>query len=108
MLETLLNPRKAERRPWELFFVGLLYAALSLIMVNWLFGGNPIFSKHISILIITFTVMLSIPFMYFTIKFEEERKAFYREETENGIIKGHGRAIMAFTWLFIGLSLIHI
>jgi len=103
MLETLLNPKKAERKPWELFFVGFFYAAVSLLMVNWLFAGNPIFSKHISILTITFTVMLSIPFMFYTIKLEEERDAF--EESKLSILKGHARAISAFLWLFLGFIL---
>jgi uncharacterized membrane protein SpoIIM required for sporulation len=100
MLETLLNPKKAERKPWELFFIGFFYAAVSLLMVNWLFAGNPIFSKHMSILTITFTVMLSLPFMFYTIKMEEERDAF--EESKWSILKGHGRAISAFLWLFLG------
>jgi len=103
MLETLLNPKKAERRPWELFFIGFFYAAVSLLMVNWLFAGNPIFSNHMSILTITFTVMLSIPFMYYTIKLEGERDAF--EENRIKMLRGHGRAISAFLWLFFGFTI---
>jgi uncharacterized membrane protein SpoIIM required for sporulation len=103
MLETLLNPKKAERNSWELFFIGFFYAAVSLLMVNWLFAGNPIFSKHISILVITFTVMLSLPFMFYTIKLEEERDVF--EESKFSILKGHGKAISAFMWLFVGFLL---
>ncbi|MEM2956099.1 MAG: stage II sporulation protein M [Candidatus Pacearchaeota archaeon] len=100
MLEIILNPKKAERRPWELFFVGFFYAAISLLMVNWLFAGNPVFSKHMSILVVTFTVMLSIPFMYYTIKIEEERGIF--EDNKFTLLKGHSRAISAFLWLFLG------
>lgn len=100
MLETLFNPKKAERKGWELFFIGFFYAAVSLLMVNWLFAGNPIFSQHMSILIITFTVMFSLPFMYYSIKLEEERHIF--TESEGAILKGHGKALMAFLWLFFG------
>ncbi len=103
MIETLLNPRKAERRPWEMLLVGMLWSFIAIIMVNWLFAGNPIFSKHLSILIITFTVMLSMPFMYFMIKLEE-REIFndYDGERKNIFVKEHGRAISAFIWLFLG------
>ena len=100
MLETLLNPKKAERKPWELFFVGFFYAAISLLLVNWLFAGNPIFSQHMSILVITFTVMLSLPFMYYTIKLEEEKGMI--AESERTLLKEHGKAISSFIWLFMG------
>jgi len=99
MLEMLLNPRKAKRKPWELFFVGFFYAAVSLLFVNWLFAGNSVFSGHISILVITFTVMLSLPFMYYTIKMEEENDVF---NSGHSLIGGHSRAIGAFIWLFMG------
>lgn len=98
MFELLLNPKKAERKPWELFFVGFFYAALALLFVNLLFAGNPIFLKYISLLTITFTVILSLPFVYFMIKLEEEKEARY----DHSLLKEHGKAIIAFLWLFLG------
>lgn len=93
-----MNPKSAERKPWEMFFVGLFYAAVSLLFVNWFFSNNPVFSRYSSLLVIMFTVMLSMPFVYFVIKMEEEKG--YKE---NGFFfKGHGRAIASFIWLFIG------
>jgi len=100
MLETLLNPKKAERKPWELFFVGLLYASFSILLVNLIFSNNPVFADYSSILIITFTVMLSLPFMYFVIKFEEEKDIRIRKERV--LIKEHGKALLAFVYLFLG------
>ena len=95
----LLNPKRAEKKPWEMFFVGFVYAAISLVFANWLFADNPIFKEHISLLIITFTVMLSLPFFYFLIKLEEERD--YKGE-KSGLMKRHGKAINALIWLFLG------
>jgi stage II sporulation protein M len=43
--------------------------------------------------------MLSLPFMFYTIKLEEERIAFGERNT---IFREHGRAISAFIWLFFG------
>jgi len=99
MLEMLLNPKRAERKPWELFFVGFAYSAISLILANLLFASNPVFSKHISVLVITFTVMFSMPFFYMMIKLEEERN--YNEEGRS-LIMSHGRSISALMWLFFG------
>ena len=100
MFELLLNPKKAERKPWELFFVGLFYASLALLFVNWIFASNPIFSKYISLLTITFTVILSMPFVYFTMKMEEEKEVRY--SNEKSLLKEHSKAIIAFLWLFLG------
>ncbi len=100
MLESLINPKKAERKPWEMFFVGLVYASLSLLLVRWFFSGNEVLSGYSGILIVTFCVMFSLPFMYFMIK---------REEKEDEHIEGfrdvwrvHNDAIRAFMWLFLG------
>jgi hypothetical protein len=44
MFEMLINPRKAEKRPWEMFFIGIFYATLSLVLVKWIFGSDPVLS----------------------------------------------------------------
>lgn len=100
MLEMLLNQKKAERRPWEMFFVGLFYASLSLLLVNWVFAQDAVLSKYSGILVVTFTVMFSIPFMYYTIKLEETKVSETRGSF--ALLKEHRRAIYAFMWLFLG------
>ena len=100
MLEMLINPRKAERKPWELFFIGLFYASVSLLLVNWIFSSDPVLSKYSGILIVTFTVMFSMPFVYFTIKLEESKIA--QDSDKVSLLKEHRHAIMVFMWLFLG------
>ena len=73
MFEMLINPRKAERRPWEMFFVGAFYASISILLVTWIFSQDAVLSNYSGILVVTFTVMFSIPFMYYMIKMEEEK-----------------------------------
>jgi len=100
MLESLINPKKAERKPWEMFFIGLIYASLSLLLVHWFFSGDQILSKYSGIMVVTFCVMFSLPFMYFIIKREEKQ-----DEKINsflGVWKVHSDAIYAFMWLFVG------
>jgi uncharacterized membrane protein SpoIIM required for sporulation len=100
MLEMLINPKKAERRPWEMFFIGAFYASLSILLVNWIFSQDAVLSKYSGILVVTFTVMFSIPFVYYTIRLEEKK-------TTSGIgtlslLKEHEKALLAFLWLFVG------
>jgi uncharacterized membrane protein SpoIIM required for sporulation len=100
MFELLINPKKAEIRPWQLFFAGLFYATLSVLLVNWMFLKDSVLSNHAGVLIVTFTVMFSMPFMISTIKFEEQKITDRR--TTLSLIKEHEKAIYAFMWLFLG------
>ncbi len=100
MFEMLINPKKAERRPWEMFFVGIFYSSISVILVNWIFLRDAVLSEFSSILVITFTVMFSIPFMYYIIKMEEERAGQHLGAFR--LLKEHRRALYAFIWLFLG------
>ena len=100
MLELLLNPRKAERRPWEMFVVGAFYATLAILLVNWIFSQDAVLSKYSGILIVTFTVMFSMPFVYYTIKLEE-RKVGQGKGMLSLLIE-HKKAIYSFLWLFLG------
>ena len=100
MLEMLINPRKAERRPWELFFVGIFYASISILLVNWIFANDAVLSKRAGILVVTFTVMFSIPFIYYTIRLEE--KKITKNMGTLALLQEHKKAIYAFMWLFLG------
>jgi len=100
MLEMLISPQKAEKRPWEMFFIGAFYATVSLILTKWIFSGDPVLSKYTGILVVTFCVMFSIPFMYFAIKNEEEKDLVM---TGLGrLMKEHSKALIYFMFLFLG------
>ena len=100
MIEAIINPKAAERRPWKMFFVGLVYASLSLILVKWFFVSDAVLSKFSGMIVVTFCVMFSLPFMYFMIKQEEKED----EEAEGflDVWRMHNDAIFAFMWLFLG------
>jgi len=101
MLEMLINPKKAERRPWEMFFIGLFYASLSIILVTWIFSQDAVLSRYSGILVVTFTVMFSMPFVYFTLRLEE-KKAALNSTGEVSLLREHEKAIKVFLWLFLG------
>lgn len=95
-----IKPKRAERRPGELFWIGLLYSSIALILVSLFFGGDPILSKYGGMLLITFCVILSMPFMYYIVKLEEGKDI---EISSSGrLLKEHSRAIKAMMWLFLG------
>jgi len=100
MLESLINPKRAEKGPWKMFFIGLLYASLSLLLVHFLFSNDSVLSKFSGLMVVLFCVMFSLPFICYTIKNEEVED----EEVEGilGVWKTHGDAISAFMWLFFG------
>ena len=100
MFEMILNPRRSERRPWEMLFVGLVYASLSVLLVDFIFSSDIVLAKFSGILIVTFTVMFSIPFFYYMIKIEEEKDT--QIESSISLLKEHGKAIHSLLWLFLG------
>ncbi len=100
MLESLINPKRAEKGPWKMFFIGLIYGALSLLLVHWLFSTDPALSKASGMTVVAFCIMFSLPFMYFIIRNEEQED----EETEGffEVWKMHKNAIFALMFLFLG------
>lgn len=100
MLESLVNPKRVEKGPWKMFFIGLIYGSLSLLLVKWFFAGDIVLSKFSGLIVVTFCVMFSLPFMYYLIKQEESED----EEVEGffSVWKIHKDAIYAFMWLFLG------
>ena len=100
MLEMLINPAKAEKNPWEMFFIGAFYATISLILVKWVFSGDPVLSKYSGLLVVTFCVMFSIPFIYFALKYEEKKDL--EMEGFMSLLREHSKALLYFMFLFMG------
>jgi len=99
MLESLINPKRAEKGPWKMFFIGLLYASLSLLLVHFLFKGDAVLSKFSGLMVVLFCVMFSLPFMYYAIKHEELED----EEVEG--FWGSGKCIVTQFMLLCGFFL---
>lgn len=100
MLESIINPKRAEKGPWKMFFIGLIYASLSILGVWWAFRNDAVLSQYSGMIVVTFCVMFSLPFMYFMIKNEEEQD----ENVEGlwGVWKAHSDVVYGFMWLFLG------
>ncbi|MDZ4226764.1 MAG: stage II sporulation protein M, partial [Candidatus Pacearchaeota archaeon] len=86
--------------PWKMFFIGIIYASLSLLLVKWFFARDVVLSQYSGLIVVTFCVMFSIPFMYFIIRQEE-----VEDEEVFGLLSVweiHKDAIYSFLWLFFG------
>jgi uncharacterized membrane protein SpoIIM required for sporulation len=103
MLEFLVNPKKAERRPWEMLIIGFFYAIVSIGIATFLFYKSPALEKYSSAFVVTFTTIFSLPFMYFLIKLEEKKEMRIKEEKT--LMKEHGKALNALLFLFLGFTL---
>lgn len=100
MFETLINPRNAEKGPWKMFFIGLLYASLSILLVKIFFSGDSVLVQYSGVMVVLFCVLFSFPFMFYIIK---------QEEVEDEFVGGirriwsvHKDAVFALIWLFLG------
>jgi len=100
MLESIINPKKLERGAVKMFLVGLLYASISILGVKFIFSGDPVLYEYAGMIVVTFCVMFSLPFMYFLIK----QEAIEDEQVEGffSVWRMHKDAIYAFMWLFLG------
>ncbi|RLE42103.1 hypothetical protein DRJ19_04735, partial [Candidatus Woesearchaeota archaeon] len=67
VFELLINPKKAEGKPWELFFLGFAYSILGLII------GYIIFRSYVSLVMVVLAVIASVPFMHSLISREEQK-----------------------------------
>ncbi|MBW3020199.1 stage II sporulation protein M [Candidatus Woesearchaeota archaeon] len=98
VLESLISPEKAEKRPWELFFIGFLYVSLSVLLSILIFED-----ENISLLIVSFVVMASSILMYNTLKYEKNKDIFNIDEIS--LLKRHSPLLLFFFFLFTGFVL---
>ncbi|MAE43020.1 hypothetical protein CMO93_04565 [Candidatus Woesearchaeota archaeon] len=97
VLESLLNPLKAEKKPWEMFFLGFIYSSVAIILSLWIFKDQD------SLIMVFFTVMACLPIVYNTMKLEEGKDLVINKEM--ALLKEHNKAIIFLVFLFLGITL---
>ncbi len=104
-LEMLVNPDPAARMPWEMFFVGLLYAFVGVFLSLWIFRSQA------SIVMVFLTVIASLYLIQGTLR-REEWKDHALQTSEMRLLKQHWPVLSYFMYLFLGFvvafSLIYI
>ncbi len=97
VFEFLVSTKNAERHPWEMFFIGMIYSSLGLFLSYW------IFKDYSSIVMVFLTVLASIHIIHGAFSNEEERDK--KEVNEMFLLKSHGRVLTYFIFLFLGFTL---
>ncbi len=96
VLEAILNPLTAVKRPWETFIIGIVYSSAAIFLSLW------IFEEYASLVMVFLTVMASIPLFYKTMKAEEEKDGLISSERQ--LLKEHTKAVLFLLVLFLGLT----
>lgn len=86
-----------------MFFIGAFYSSLAVLLVNWVFAQDAVLSQRSGILVVLFTVLFSMPFIYYTIRLEEKKIGNTSGSWQ--LLKEHRHAIYAFMWLFLGFTI---
>jgi len=97
VLESLINPFTAEKRPWEMFFIGIVYSSVAVVLSLW------IFRQHASLVMVFLTVLASVPLVYSTMKLEEEKELYIK--TEKSLLTEHSKALMFLMLYFFGITI---
>ena len=95
VLESLVDPLGAEQKPYRMFFYGVLYSSIAVILSLWIFQSNA------SLVMVFLTTLACVPLMYNTIKFEEQKDESIIKESS--LLKEHGRALLFFIFIFFGV-----
>ena len=96
VVESLLFPINAEKRPWQMFFLGFLYTSIGIFISVWIFGDQA------SLIMVFMITMAALPIFYNTIKLEESKDMLMDNET--AILREHNKAISFFMYMFIGMT----
>ncbi|MBI2664108.1 stage II sporulation protein M [Candidatus Woesearchaeota archaeon] len=94
VLELLINPAKVERKPWEVFFIGLVYSSIAIVFSMY------VFKDYIGIVMVFLTTLACIYFVHKMLRAEERQDQPVRSELH--ILKEHGKALSVLMFLFLG------
>lgn len=97
VLESLMFPLSAEKKPWEMLFIGFLYSTVAIFLSLW------IFEKQASFIMVFLTVMACVPIMHNTMVVEEDKETKIKDESK--LMREHTKAIAFYLFLFFGIAL---
>ena len=97
VVESLLHPFKAEKKPWEMFFIGFLYTSIGIFLSLWIFRSEA------SLIMVFMITMASLPIFYNTMRLEESKDLMMDSET--ALLREHNKAIAFFMYMFVGITI---
>lgn len=103
MIWRILPLKRIERNPWEMAYIGIIYASIAFILTSFFFSKDFVLDKYRGVLITTITLICCFPYYYFFLKQEEGKDLEINEEGK--LVKEHMKALAALLWLFLGLTI---
>ncbi|MEA1925152.1 MAG: stage II sporulation protein M [Candidatus Altiarchaeota archaeon] len=106
VLESIVDPLKAEKTPRDMFYVGLIYSSIGLLLAYFTFGSQSSFAS------IFLTTIPLVVIMHKTLQLEENKDEqlihslqgrHRKTHKETFLIKEHGKALSLFVALFLGM-----
>jgi uncharacterized membrane protein SpoIIM required for sporulation len=97
VLESLINPDKAESTPSWMMLMGAIYTTIALFLAYFIYKGSS------SIFMICIVTIAAMPIMYRLTKMEEQKDT--ADVNEKFLLKEHSKALKSFMYLFIGSTL---
>ena len=95
VLEALINPFTAEKKPWEMIIIGFIYNTIAILLSLW------VFPTHASLLMVFLTSIACIPLIHQTIKMEESYDLKVKKEVL--LLKEHWRVLLFLMCMFLGV-----
>jgi uncharacterized membrane protein SpoIIM required for sporulation len=96
VLESIIRPLRAEKRPWELFFYGILITSIGLFLGYWVFRDKA------DMVLIFLTVFAATPLMFHAVRLEEKKDI--QTESEKTMLAEHSKLISFYIFLFLGMT----
>jgi uncharacterized membrane protein SpoIIM required for sporulation len=96
VLESLIAPKKHISKK-KAFFIGFTFASIAVLLSLW------IFHDFASLALVFLTVLAAFPFVYNTIKIQEQEDL--TNLSERTIMKDHSKALSTFLFLFFGFTI---
>ncbi|MDP2909091.1 MAG: stage II sporulation protein M [Nanoarchaeota archaeon] len=93
VLESLITPLAAERKPWDMFFIGIFYSTIAMFLGLW------IFYEQSSLVMVFLTSLACVPLIFHAIRREEKNEDHKKEVI---LLKEHSRVICFLVCLFFG------
>jgi uncharacterized membrane protein SpoIIM required for sporulation len=105
VLESILNPKKAEHKPWYVLIFSIIFSAIAIFLANILFPTQA------SILSIAFITIFFIPFFQRLFSYEEKKDEKIAAKKKHprliSSLYRHRRLIAIFTAFFIGIIIVY-
>ncbi len=96
VLEMLVRANKAEEHPARMFFLGLMYALLAIVISLMIFRGAA------DLVSVFFCVILLMPLYYDTLSREEYKEI--HTQSERRLLLEHAQAVTFLIWIFCGMT----